>query len=118
MDLTSLLHWTMLAATLICGASSEGSKRLFFWANKSSTLKTWQDVVVHAIPVLVGLGLGLIPGVPHPDKIHDGISAVLYYTTNGILSAWTYGFLTKTLNTLSDKLPNIIVEWVRKNLGL
>jgi hypothetical protein len=84
--------WTIALSLAIVGQVLKGSlfsrkfaeKYVIFW---------WGRKTMPMHPILVGMLVGFVPGIPVGPGIESGSSRVLYFMAAGLLSTWGFDFL-------------------------
>lgn len=93
-------HWGFLvvsACMAIMGQVSKGT----IWTKENITkykvskpwlgeILWWGRKTMPLHPVLAGMILGLLPGMPLPETVQPGTQAVLYYIGAGVSSTWIF----------------------------
>lgn len=93
-DLITLLrpYWGWLSTVVILALIGETLKRHVFTADliEVSRIARWWRRTMPIHPVVGGMLIGLVPGVPLPDDVSGTVQAVLYYGAAGAFSVWAY----------------------------
>ena len=94
MEELALAHWPLIVVALALGVTGEVMKKLVIPKENPTVLLGWRGVFRTTLPLhapIVGLLVGLIPGMPCPEDLGTWpITPMLYYMAGGILSS--YGF--------------------------
>lgn len=90
-----LPHWPLLTVTLALAIFGQVLKGSVFSVDmcKRSRFCWWGRKTLPAHPVLIGLLIGFIPGMPVSPGVEGRASRVLYFMAAGVLSTWAFMLL-------------------------
>jgi len=99
-----LPHWPFFAAAIIFGVVGKIVKRLVPASNAG--WKFWFRRSLPAHPILAGLGLGLIPGMPISPGVENTAGHMAYFALAGALSTNVYDFIRHWIKSRGIKLSD------------
>lgn len=84
-------HWPFVAAALIFGLFGATMKRVVSKELAAKSRAAWvfrATMPLH--PIVAGIGLGLIPGMPVSPGVDTAAARALYFAFAGVSSTWVY----------------------------
>lgn len=92
---TLLEHWPFILTALVFGGVGQAVKQtLWTKANaKKHTICWWGRKTMPAHPVVLGVLLGLVPGMPASPGVETTAAVALYYAGAGMFSTWGFALL-------------------------
>jgi hypothetical protein len=115
-----LQHWPFIAATLIFAAMGQFTKKSIFTTENIIKYKKvspwrgealwWGKKSLPLHPVLGGIAMSLIPGMPVSPGVTTQASITLYFAFAGIASTWAFNVVKSQLKERgieidSDSVP-------------
>lgn len=111
-------HWAFFAAALIFSVVGQVMKGAVFtkeriarhyvskpWLNK---LLWWGRKTLPLHPVIAGVAIANVPGMPVPAMITSGAGAMLYFGLAGIFSTWAFDILQGVLKKQGIELSSVM----------
>lgn len=86
-------HWSFIAVALGLAVLGEVIKRLVIPKGNPPVLPGWRGVyrvTMPLHPMLGGIIIGCIPGMPCPEYIHTLTGKALYFMAAGMSSGWGF----------------------------
>jgi hypothetical protein len=109
--LNDFTHWPFVVAALIFAAFGQTAKRTVFTWEQIGDGRGWRSwlwwgrktMPLH--PVLCGVLLGLVPGIPTSPSVPTSTAAsCLYYAGAGVVSTWIFDLLRGLLKSRGVEL--------------
>lgn len=95
-----VVHWPFVAAALIFASIGQFMKATVFTTDnilKYKALRPWfgellwwgcKSLPLH--PVLAGVALSFVPGIPAPEMLKTQAATTLYFAAAGLASTWAF----------------------------